>query len=58
MDMNTLRVVVTVLSLAAFVGIVAWAWLRRNQAAFAQAAQLVLADDAQAPPAPDERSSR
>jgi cytochrome c oxidase cbb3-type subunit IV len=58
MDVNTLRVVVTVMSLAAFVGIVIWAWLRRNQAAFAQAARLPLDDDAQPPSASNERSSR
>jgi cytochrome c oxidase cbb3-type subunit IV len=58
MDVNTLRVLVTLLSLAAFVGIVIWAWLRRNQTAFAQAARLPLLDDAQPPSASNERSSR
>jgi cytochrome c oxidase cbb3-type subunit IV len=59
MDVNSLRVLVTLLSLAAFVGIVIWAWLRRNQAAFAQAARLPLDDDdAQPPSASNERSSR
>ena len=39
-DINTVRAVVTVLSFGTFVGIVAWAWSRRNAAAFAEAAQL------------------
>jgi cytochrome c oxidase cbb3-type subunit IV len=40
MDVNVLRIAVTVLSLAIFVAIVVWAWSRRNQAAFDEAAQL------------------
>jgi cytochrome c oxidase cbb3-type subunit IV len=40
MDVNVLRIAVTVVSLFVFVGIVAWAWSRRNQAAFDEAAQL------------------
>ena len=32
MDINTLRSISTVLAFAAFIGIVAWAWSRRNQA--------------------------
>ncbi|MBC7955544.1 MAG: cbb3-type cytochrome c oxidase subunit 3 [Cytophagales bacterium] len=38
MDVNDLRIVVTVLSLACFVGIVVWAWSRRNQSRFEEAA--------------------
>ena len=34
MDINTLRSISTVLAFAAFIGIVAWAWSRRNQAGF------------------------
>jgi len=45
MDVNTLRVAVTLLSLVAFVGIVCWAWSRKNVAAFAEAAQLPLMED-------------
>ena len=45
LDVNTLRVVVTVLSFVAFVGIVLWAWSAKNTAAFAEAAQLPLKDD-------------
>jgi cytochrome c oxidase cbb3-type subunit IV len=40
MDVNVLRIVVTVVSLAIFVAIVIWAWSRRNKAAFDEAAQL------------------
>jgi cytochrome c oxidase cbb3-type subunit IV len=39
-DVNVLRVLVTVISFLVFVGIVAWAWSRRNKAAFDEAAQL------------------
>jgi cytochrome c oxidase cbb3-type subunit IV len=39
-DVNVLRVLVTVISFAVFIGIVAWAWSRRNKAAFDEAAQL------------------
>ena len=39
-DVNLLRILVTVVSLVVFVGIVVWAWSRRNQAAFDEAAQL------------------
>ncbi len=45
MDVNTLRVAVTLLSLVAFVGIVCWAWSRKNAAAFAEAAQMPLMED-------------
>ena len=46
MDINDLRVATTVLSFAVFVGIVVWAWSRRNRAAFDEAAMLPFADDA------------
>jgi cytochrome c oxidase cbb3-type subunit IV len=39
-DVNVLRVLVTVISFVVFIGIVAWAWSRRNKAAFDEAAQL------------------
>lgn len=45
MDVNTLRIAVTVLSLISFIGIVLWAWSRSNAAGFAEAAQLPLLDD-------------
>lgn len=42
MDVNTLRAGVTLLSLAVFVGIVAWAWSRKRRTAFDEAARLPL----------------
>jgi len=49
MDINDLRSAVTVISLLAFVGIIVWAWSRKNRAAFDEAAQLPFADDQGAP---------
>lgn len=40
MDITTLRIIATVASFLAFVGVWIWAWLPRNAAGFAQAAQL------------------
>ena len=40
MDINALRALVTVASFAVFVGIVVWAWRRRNTQDFRQAANL------------------
>lgn len=40
MDVNDLRIAVTVLSFVAFLGIVAWSLSRKNRARFADAAQL------------------
>lgn len=45
MDINDLRIVVTLLSFAAFAGIVVWAWSRRNSVAFQEAAMLPFADE-------------
>ncbi|CAM5781900.1 CcoQ/FixQ family Cbb3-type cytochrome c oxidase assembly chaperone [Rhizobacter sp. Root404] len=45
MDINALRIVVTLLSFAVFIGIVAWAVARRNAAAFSEAAQLPFAGE-------------
>ena len=46
MDINDLRIAVTVVSLLAFVGIVAWVWPRAaTGAGFDEAAQLPFADD-------------
>lgn len=45
MDVNDLRSVVTVVSLLTFVGIVVWAWSKRNQSAFDEAAQLPFQDE-------------
>ena len=45
-DINTVRVVVTLLSFATFIGIVVWAWSRSNTARFAEAAQLPFKEEA------------
>jgi cytochrome c oxidase cbb3-type subunit 4 len=45
MDINTLRSVVTLVSLLLFVGIVAWAWSSRRRSAFEEAAALPLAEE-------------
>ena len=45
MDINDLRSAVTVVSLLVFLGIVAWAWSRRNKAGFDEAAQLPFQDE-------------
>jgi cytochrome c oxidase cbb3-type subunit 4 len=45
MDINDLRIVVTVLSFAAFIGIVFWALSSRNRQAFEEAAMLPFAED-------------
>ena len=45
MDVNELRVIVTLLSFGAFAGIVGWAWSRRNAARFSEAAQLPFVDE-------------
>lgn len=45
MDINDLRSAVTVLSLVVFVGIAVWAWSRRNQAGFQEAARLPFEDE-------------
>jgi cytochrome c oxidase cbb3-type subunit 4 len=46
MDLNDLRSAVTVISLLTFLGIVAWAWSRRNQPRFDEAALLPFQDEA------------
>ncbi len=45
MDINTLRSAITVVSLLTFVGIVFWAWSRRNKADFDEAAMLPFQDE-------------
>ncbi len=45
MDINDLRSIVTVVSLLTFLGIVVWAWSRRNQAGFDEAARLPFQDE-------------
>ncbi len=54
MDINDLRVAVTLVSFGLFAGIVRWAWTRTNRARFDEAAQLPFindtADGAPSPP--------
>ncbi len=45
MDVNDLRSIVTVVSLIAFLGIVAWAWSGKNRAGFDEAARLPFAEE-------------
>jgi len=45
MDVNDFRSIVTVLSLVLFLGIVAWAWSKRNKERFDEAAQLPFKDE-------------
>lgn len=44
-DINTLRSVITLVSMLVFLGIVAWSWSRRRDAAFSAAASLPLLED-------------
>lgn len=44
MDVNDLRIGVTVLSFGIFIGIAVWAWSRKNAARFDEAAQLPFMD--------------
>jgi cytochrome c oxidase cbb3-type subunit 4 len=47
MDVNALRIAVTVMSFACFAGVVVWAWSRGNRQRFDEAAQLpFLGEDA------------
>jgi cytochrome c oxidase cbb3-type subunit IV len=45
MDINDIRSAVTVISLLLFVGIVGWAWSKRNRDSFDEAAQLPFRDE-------------
>ncbi|MFW5431454.1 MAG: cbb3-type cytochrome oxidase subunit 3 [Methylophilaceae bacterium] len=40
MDINTLRIAAIIVSLVLFLGIVVWAWRKRNTADFKEAANL------------------
>ena len=44
MDINDLRIAVTVVSLLSFLGLMAWVWLARNRPRFDEAAQIPFAD--------------
>ncbi|MFW9594825.1 MAG: cbb3-type cytochrome oxidase subunit 3 [Macromonas sp.] len=45
MDINDVRIVVTLTSFVLFIGIWGWAWSKRNQASFDEAAQLPFRDE-------------
>jgi cytochrome c oxidase cbb3-type subunit 4 len=45
MDINTLRVIATVASFVVFIGIVVWAWSRRRETDFKEAANLPFEQD-------------
>ncbi len=45
MDINDMRSVVTLVSFLTFVGIIAWAWSKRNKSDFDEAAQLPFKDE-------------
>ncbi|PKO70321.1 MAG: CcoQ/FixQ family Cbb3-type cytochrome c oxidase assembly chaperone [Betaproteobacteria bacterium HGW-Betaproteobacteria-16] len=45
MEINELRSIVTVVSLITFVGIVIWAWSKRNKSDFDEAARLPFNED-------------
>ncbi len=45
MDINDLRSIFTVVSLLTFVGIVVWAWSKRNKPNFDEAARLPFNED-------------
>jgi cytochrome c oxidase cbb3-type subunit 4 len=49
MDMNIVREIVTVVSLFAFCGIIAWTVSRKNRERFEEAARLVLDDETLTP---------
>ena len=52
MDVNDLRILVTLLSFGAFVGIVVWVWSRRNRKRFDEAQMLPFLDEPPAAPDP------
>ena len=55
MDVNDLRIIVTLLSFAAFIGIVVWVWSRRNKAQFDEAQMLPFIGEPSEPPPKDAR---
>ena len=58
MDINDLRVVITVLAFVAFLGIVVWAYSRKRKRDFDEAARLPFSDDDHGERAEDPRSGR
>ena len=45
MELNTLRIIMTLVSFAVFAGIIAWAMAPANRAGFDEAARIPLDDD-------------
>jgi len=45
MDLNTLRITMTLISFAVFIGIIAWALAPGNRAAFEEASLIPLSDE-------------
>jgi cytochrome c oxidase cbb3-type subunit 4 len=45
MDINSLRILTTVLSFIVFIGIIVWVWQRRNTSDFKDAANLPFKDE-------------
>jgi len=45
MSVNDLRIAVTIVSFVAFIGVIAWAWSRRNLSRFDEASRLPFAGD-------------
>lgn len=45
MDINTLRIITTVVSFIVFVGILVWVWRNRNTSDFKEAANLPFKED-------------
>jgi len=45
MDINDMRSAVTLVSFLTFVGIIVWAWSKRNKSSFDEAAQLPFKDE-------------
>ncbi|MDI1297991.1 cbb3-type cytochrome c oxidase subunit 3 [Methylotenera sp.] len=45
MDMNTLRIAVTIISFIVFVGILIWVWRNRNTSDFKEGANLPFNED-------------
>ena len=51
MDLNTVRIIMTIVSFAVFAGIIAWALAPANRRSFQEAAMIPLDDDTTTPPA-------
>ncbi len=45
MDINSLRILTTIVSFIAFIGILVWVWQRRNTSDFKDAANLPFQDE-------------